>query len=1334
MREGGDTRRGETGNPSVTEKDGLTEGLIPKLFNSVPVLNDAASYVAQTTSYFTRFLSDRSVDPKSREPRSSALHEEELVTFPSEEPVATPATTSGDQNSSAAQSIVSESPEAAIVAPAVHTEVSRTTVEDSSGHSSGLQLSNNTGGKGMPIFQGLIDRALRTVRGSADDIGWLQRASGMPPVEDGTDRFVEILEDIRHGIHKLPDSVVYLLVPGLFSNHGPLYFVDTKTRFSKMGLACHIAKIHSEASVEKNAREIKEYVEEIYWGAGKRVLILGHSKGGVDAAAALSLYWSDLREKVAGLALAQSPYGGTPIASDILREGQLGDYVNVRKLMEILICKVIKGDMQALEDLTYEKRKKFLMQHQLPAELPVVSFHTEASISPAVLATLSRVAHAELPTPLSTAQAAKLPVVIPLGAAMAACAQLLQIRYKEKSDGLVTCRDAEVPGSTVVHPKRKLDHAWMVYSSLNNDTSEADASQCLALVACGSGMESTFGPDRKRRHFSTISPTAATAQKTPILPISANKKFDVTVLQYQNQKLAQKIEVQKVESKSLQNKYARLKDKQEPYDITVAVVKNCWEELVNGLETSSVRMRRWRGKQGGEHTMAAADGSSSSFEDAVLSRLAETGATQSSSTYSSSKHIEQETESPCEKTNIIKQNIDAAIENLWYLKDGLHATLLNELPKNDSFRIRASGDLIKEVRNMRLRVKEFLFKKKMLAKELQNHRDLDAKAKAELKCFKVELESAVAELEESNSKLAKLRAEHDAAKRAGFPVLNLAGKHAGSGKVGDKQKDLRDEPYLKELKDQAVDRLAELNSLHQERLKMLQQLSDIRNRMKSVKSISSSQSYLLLRDRIEKLKSEVYEQQALFEKLQIEKFNITWREKELNIKNNILDILRRSSTVSDTRINDLEMLIQKQKDEKKSIESKLAEVLKEPGRKKIVSEFRALVSSFPEAMGSMQSQLHKCKEAATNAHSVRADMLSLSSIIDRMEKECESLSSRSKDQIAEIQKLQAMVQDFTEVGRDLKLIIDMYRRESTDSRGVLEARDLEYKAWARVQSLKSSLDERNLESRVKTANEAEAISQQRLAAAEAEIARLRQKLESSKRDLIRLTDVVKSKGDENVAYFSEIETIGQAYDDMQTQNQHLLQQITERDEYNIKLRGFSDHIQKIEEGKLQDTYTLENTKKRLNDIRIASQQMRESLDQSQSKVEKSRATQVELQIELEKERFEKKRIEEEIEVVGRKFSRLEAQMKSSSVVERLHGELGEYETIVNCKICVNSRKQVVITKCFHLFCNPCVQDILKSQHRKCPRCSATFGPNDVHKAANLEETYYIGLNIRPMMR
>ncbi|XP_062073249.1 uncharacterized protein LOC133777581 [Humulus lupulus] len=467
----------------MAQSDGLeNDGLIPQLLTSVPSLNDAASYLAQTTSFLTGCFTDYSVEPSSRDMEDSNLQAHELVTFSAGRTQESWTSSSDVASSSGYHLTCTESSNTA----SDSSSLTRTLVGDSSQSSSTLVQSNQNGQSGISIFQGLINRVRRTVCGSADDIGWMQRDPEMPSVEDGTQRFTETLDSIRHGVHRLPNSVVYLLIPGLFSNHGPLYFVNTKMSFSKMGLACHIAKIHSEASVKKNAREIKEYIEEIYWGSGKRVLLLGHSKGGIDAAAALSLYWPDLKDKVAGLALAQSPYGGSPIASDILREGQLGDYVNLRKLMEILICKVIKGDLQALEDLTYERRREFLKKHHLPRELPVVSFRTEAAISPAVLATLSRVAHAELPmvAPLSAGQSiTKLPVVIPLGAAMAACAQLLQIRYGEKSDGLVTCCDAEVPGSIVVRPKRKLDHVWMVYSSLTDDPSEADASQvCEALL------------------------------------------------------------------------------------------------------------------------------------------------------------------------------------------------------------------------------------------------------------------------------------------------------------------------------------------------------------------------------------------------------------------------------------------------------------------------------------------------------------------------------------------------------------------------------------------------------------------------------------------------------------------------------------------------------------------------------------------------------------------------------------------------------------------------------------------------------------------------------------
>jgi hypothetical protein len=77
--------------------------------------------------------------------------------------------------------------------------------------------------------------------------------------------------------------------------------------------------------VEKNAKEIKDHIEELYWGTGNKVVLLGHSKGGVDAATACSMFWFELKDKVVGLVLVQSPYGGSPIASDILHEGQIAD-------------------------------------------------------------------------------------------------------------------------------------------------------------------------------------------------------------------------------------------------------------------------------------------------------------------------------------------------------------------------------------------------------------------------------------------------------------------------------------------------------------------------------------------------------------------------------------------------------------------------------------------------------------------------------------------------------------------------------------------------------------------------------------------------------------------------------------------------------------------------------------------------------------------------------------------------------------------------------------------------------------------------------------------------
>ncbi|KAL7265721.1 hypothetical protein ACSBR1_003497 [Camellia fascicularis] len=62
------------------------------------------------------------------------------------------------------------------------------------------------------------------------------------------------------------------------------------------------------------------------------------------------------------------------------------------------------------------------------------------------------------------------------------------------------------------------------------------------------------------------------------------------------------------------------------------------------------------------------------------------------------------------------------------------------------------------------------------------------------------------------------------------------------------------------------------------------------------------------------------------------------------------------------------------------------------------------------------------------------------------------------------------------------------------------------------------------------------------------------------RDVLELKETVKIIDGESEAYISEIETIGQAYEDIQTQNQQLLQQVAERDDYNMKAKPFSRRL------------------------------------------------------------------------------------------------------------------------------------------------------------------------------
>ena len=57
----------------------------------------------------------------------------------------------------------------------------------------------------------------------------------------------------------------------------------------------------------------------------------------------------------------------------------------------------------------------------------------------------------------------------------------------------------------------------------------------------------------------------------------------------------------------------------------------------------------------------------------------------------------------------------------------------------------------------------------------------------------------------------------------------------------------------------------------------------------------------------------------------------------------------------------------------------------------------------------------------------------------------------------------------------------------------------------------------------------------------------------------------------------------------------------------------------------------------------------------------------------------------------------------------------KYREMVHCKVCKTKIKNVVITKCFHTFCQGCIDASIESRKRRCPICRAQISQNDVKK-------------------
>lgn len=137
---------------------------------------------------------------------------------------------------------------------------------------------------------------------------------------------------------------------------------------------------------------------------------------------------------------------------------------------------------------------------------------------------------------------------------------------------------------------------------------------------------------------------------------------------------------------------------------------------------------------------------------------------------------------------------------------------------------------------------------------------------------------------------------------------------------------------------------------------------------------------------------------------QIDRSLVLRREKEINVRAELADAARNTVDDSESRIEQLEVQLQKSIIEKNDLGLKMEEAIQDsgeevnyasfylswnlvellvvmslfiPGRKDIKAEFRVMASALSKEMGMMEAQLNRWKETANEALSLREKTVSL---------------------------------------------------------------------------------------------------------------------------------------------------------------------------------------------------------------------------------------------------------------------------------------------------------------------------------------------------------------------
>jgi pimeloyl-ACP methyl ester carboxylesterase len=237
-----------------------------------------------------------------------------------------------------------------------------------------------------------------------------------------------------------------LLLPGAYAERLRGAMRPNLERLSRLGLQARHARLDDGASIARNVEGLREDLQSLA-RAGRKAILFGHSSGAVAITATLALH-PDTHALVHRVVLMQTTYRGSPIAD-------LFAHPTVFPFTALAVDRWMRGDVQAIVDVTTAVRRAFVEQHPYPGDaVPTVALVTR---------------RLSLRSPLFPLQLH------------------LRLRHGVASDGLVPTEHQRIPGAHTV--EMELDHAQPVIGRAAGDITERLLRIALAL------------PDANFRHF-----------------------------------------------------------------------------------------------------------------------------------------------------------------------------------------------------------------------------------------------------------------------------------------------------------------------------------------------------------------------------------------------------------------------------------------------------------------------------------------------------------------------------------------------------------------------------------------------------------------------------------------------------------------------------------------------------------------------------------------------------------------------------------------------------------------------------------------------------------------